>query len=242
MRQGDTNSTNNISTIKWAKRSALDDRNKLHNTHYFIESGLGPENFNKDGWTSCVNFATKKLDPAGRPNRQTVINRGGKGEEMFPVAGDTVVLDGTFLETFGFPSGSKLKCTMNAGGGYEYIISDPYSGIIMTNISIYADTRTNHSQDADIRKNEQLEDWRGTNQYPLEDLFIKGNAIKNGIILDKYYFYGNNYASPEEKKALLFIKELGDVLQVLIMLMHLAAVHPGLKKYAMSTCDEVVLY
>lgn len=186
---------------KVSKESSLEP--KFSKRIIFKESGLDTEYF-IDKPNFCGNFANEIIDPAGRSPIDIQ-----KGDIIFPLNNNKLVLEESFLTFFGF-IGCSVEATRIKQKEYNYNI----------NIKGLNTIQKSTTDDNGIRVN-----W------------FQGNNEKNMFILnDKDLSKLSN--SRAIKNGLLLTKEMGDVLQVLIMLIW-SLLNTG-ESYAMGTCDKVV--
>ena len=197
-------SKNKIKKYAWTKVSKQSNLEpKFSKRVVFKESGLDTENF-IDNPKFCGNFANEIIDPAGR----SPINI-QKGDIIFPLGNNELVLEESFLTFFGF-IGCSVKATRIKQQEYKYNINIKDLPVINGSASLFNNVRVswfqgNNEKNQFIAKNPNLQKLQ------------KARAIKNGLLLTK---------------------EMGDVLQVLIMLIW-SLLNPG-ESYAMGTCDKVV--
>jgi len=184
----------------------------LENRVVFKESGLGSEYFITPEIKYVGNIATEVIDPAGRSAIEPKDIR-------FPENNQTLVLDKSFLELFGFEDCS-VTSTRSPSGAYNYTISIGGAIVNKTKVDpITINKAITNEVSADPKKRLNI-DW------------FQGNVSKNNFI-------GlNNLASTRIKRGLLITKEMGDVLQVLIMFIWHKLNEK--KLYSIVTCDKVV--
>jgi hypothetical protein len=211
----------NLSRIKkysWVKLSKDSNLSPIIEQRIiFKESGLDSSRFIKDP-IFCVNFANEIIDPAGRSPRAT-------GDIIFPENNTTLILDESFLSLFGFYNCS-VKATRKSDKKYNYIIK--IDEIEITGTENGNMTTFNNKS---IKKNEKK-----INQW------FEGNRVKNQIIntlIDTNNKQINNQIRKQRIKTFLNVKEMGDVLQVLIMLIW-KNYNNNNQMYSISTCDKVV--
>jgi hypothetical protein len=210
----------NLSRIKkysWVKLSKDSNLSPIIEQRIiFKESGLDPGRFIKDP-IFCVNFANEIIDPAGRSPRAT-------GDIIFPENNTTLILDKSFLSLFGFYNCS-VEATRKSDKKYNYKIE--IDKIEITGTENGNMTTLNNS----LKKNEEK-----INQW------FEGNRVKNQIIntlIKTNNKQINNEIRKQRIKTFLNVKEMGDVLQVLIMLIW-KNYNNNNQMYSISTCDKVV--
>lgn len=233
-----------IKNYAWTKKtddSTLDPM--LDERYIFKESGLSPDYFIKPPIRYVGNIANEIIDPAGRSRIDTTI-----GDITFPVNGVTLELTRSFLGFFGFDNCS-LTTRRQGSKNYEYEITIGYMGRNGGRKSLKKRTRRirykiggankrkfigtgtqskrhrtsqpTHSKDIIITSRDQNGDW------------FAGNSVKNNRINTN-----NPGLTTEQKRALFLTKEMGDVLQVLIMFIW-SKLNTG-DSYSITTCDKVV--
>jgi len=185
----------------------------------FKESGLDPGRFIKDP-IFCVNFANEIIDPAGRSPRTA-------GDIIFPENNKTLKLDESFLSLFGFTNCS-VEATRKSDKKYNYTIKINQIKITGTGTENGKMT-TILREPSKTKMNQVVEKELKMNQW------FEGNKIKNGII--------NKLPTDKQKQIIvntfLNVKEMGDVLQVLIMLIW-KNYNNNNQMYSIATCDKVV--
>jgi hypothetical protein len=157
----------------------------------------------------CGNFANEVIDPAGRSPIELSKRDGKVPDIRFPAGNNSISLSEQFLKLFGFN-----KCSLKAvytGGKYNYQID-------INDVKITAPL----SKDGDFG-------------YTGKIGWFQGNKQKNDFIKNK--LSGKN--TDKVKNGLFLAKEMGDVLQVLLMFIWVI-LNPDLQ-YAMVTVDKVVL-
>jgi hypothetical protein len=200
------NKQNYIKKDSWTKKtkeSVLEPM--LENRVIFKESGLGPESYinPKPVLRFVGNIATEVIDPAGRSPIEPKDIR-------FPENGNTLILDESFLQFFGFNNCSVVstrnQTPKNKDEKYTYTI-----------------------RIGDITIDRQETVMKSNGKNVTVDWF-QGNKEKNNFI-------ASNIPDTKIKRGLLIAKEMGDVLQVLIML-----IWHKLNKdlYSITTGDKVV--
>jgi len=181
---------------------------KINIDFCFQESGLNSSYFIDDNLEYCTNFANEVLDPALRKSNTNSIN--------FPEINEKIKFTKKFLNFFGFINSVVESKKINENPKYEFKIN--------------------------------INDFEITNRIKIiekkEIDFFGGNIKKNNLINDKLIEINNKKKSKNKEEnllvcnALLVCKEMGDVLQVLFMLIW-KNLNPG-KTYCISTCDKVV--
>jgi len=194
----------------------------LNNRIIFKETGLSPEDFielNANGQIQYVgNIANEVIDPAGRSNIDT------NKDIRFPTENVELKLTKDFFNFFGFKYIGSESVSLNSTytkTGYKFTIN-------IGNTKISNNTNPTYSDGKTIIVNTNKK-----NGNPTPIGWFPGNAIKNTYIKQ-------SNISDDVKKAFFITKELGDVLQVLIML-----IWSELNKsesYSMVTNDHVVFF
>lgn len=133
----------------------------------------------------------------------------GPGDIVFPNNDEPLNLTENFFTFFGFSSGCSVEATRRDNGSYTFVIVLP--GLTPINAQVTREGTFNI-------------DW------------FQGNVQKNNFIS-----LGKNGRDPgiPIKRGLLITKEMGDVLQVLIMFLW-TLFNLG-RPYTMTTCDKVVM-
>lgn len=176
----------------------------------FNDSGLSAEYFIKDP-LFCGNFANEVIDPAKRSPIRS------EKDIVFPENNQKIVLNECFLKFFGF-EGCSLEATRTSQDGkYDYLIAIPGNEkSLEKSITIRSET-----SNLTIQNKTWNVHW------------FQGNKEKNQFILQ-------SNPPTEIKKGLLLTKELGDVLQVLLMFVW-NIFNQNVRPYCMVTHDKVVL-
>lgn len=168
----------------------------------FQESGLHPAHMILNP-IRCHTFASQVIDPADREGYVA-------GDEVFPRAGESLVMDESFLRFFGFENCS-IAVKRIDNNTHEY-------RIYVNGVSITHDSHQFHVS--------------GSTTI---DYFC-GNSIKNHTVNEKYDSANAN--GRLKLAALLVSKEMGDVVQVLIAFIY-QSLYPN-RSYTITTCDMVV--
>lgn len=184
----------------------------LENRVIFKESGLGSEYFITPEIRYVGNIATEVIDPAGR---SPIVS----GDIKFPENGKKLILDESFLSFFGFEN-CRVESTRTSTGTYDYIITIGETVIDKTKIDKIVVNRPITSEISSQPSKTVNVSW------------FQGNKEKNNFIAQ------DRLATTRIKRGLLLTKEMGDVLQVLIMFVWHNLNEKQL--YGIVTCDKVV--
>jgi hypothetical protein len=231
----------------------------LDNRVVFKESGLNPDYYITPPIPYVGNIATEVIDPAGRSPIE------GK-DIKFPVNNQKLILERSFMEFFGFDNCS-LESTRVSNGKYDYKINigaiENFGGAP----PVTKKPRITTNRQTKTKKNTKLVDMTSTDQKikrnATQKISPKTTKIQNynssNIVIDNdisvfdqnigrvEWFQGNKEknkfikstnAPTNIKRALFISKELGDVLQVLIMFIWSKLNDNQL--YSITTCDKVV--
>ena len=195
----------------------------LNNRIIFKETGLSPEDFiernDNDQIQYVGNIANEVIDPAGRTKIDTVK------DIRFPKENITLKISHNFFNLFGFDySNTKEQISLQS----TYRLKYNYT-IIIGNTIIKNDTNPTYNDNIT-----QIVNTNKKNGNPKPIGWFPGNIIKNTLILQK------KNISEDVKKAFFITKELGDVLQVLIMLIW-TEINKS-EPYSMVTNDHVVFF
>lgn len=168
----------------------------------FQESGLHPANMILNP-IRCHTFASQVIDPADRLGFVP-------GDEVFPLAGQTLVMDQSFLSLFGFEN-CRIESTRIDNDTHQYRIN--INGVNITHDNHHLHLSASHVVD-----------------------YFCGNPIKNETVNGA--FSSANAAGKIKLAALLVAKEMGDVVQVLTAFIY-QSLYPE-RSYTITTCDMVV--
>ena len=184
----------------------------LENRIIFKESGLGSEYFITPEIKYVGNIATEVIDPAGRSPIEPK-------DIKFPDNGKKLILDESFLSLFGFEN-CRVESTRTSTGTYDYMIM---IGEIVVNKTKIDKIIVNLPVTPEL-----------SSQPPktVNVSWFQGNKEKNNFIAK------DKLATTRIKRGLLLTKEMGDVLQVLIMFVWHYLNEQQL--YGIVTCDKVV--
>lgn len=212
----------------------------------FKESGLNPEYFISPEIRYVGNIATEIIDPAGR---SPIENKDIK----FPENNTKLVLEKSFMELFGFEN-CYMESTRISNSKYTYkIIIGPSSNMIggegnkttrKINTVKTEKKKTRTTQKTKITKTYRTQEYNPNNIIIDDEITVfdknigrvnwfQGNKEKNKYIRDT-----TNPITTQIKRSLFISKELGDVLQVLLMFIW-SKLNP-LESYCITTCDKVV--
>lgn len=232
-----------IQSYSWLKSSTLNE-NLSFIKNVFFETGLGPKSYIKD----FKNPTTKVFDMIGNFQNEVGDPFSRKTEDItirYPEQVNTTIsFDKSFMNYFGFLDvnyESKLVGKSNEGGIYNYTIdlgnSNTYSSSNITKmknsgtpIQRFLST-TLPSQSVIVCSNE----YKLINKVTGDEYF-KGNDYKNAVI-NALNQKSNNL--PEIKRYIIG-KELGDVMQILLMMVWQIAEKQNKKNYCMVSLDSIV--
>ena len=244
---------NLISPDSWLKSSSCTvSYDYIKNVFY--ETGLDPEDFIVDfknpsekSFSMVGSFPSEIGDPGSRKPE--------KFNERFPEPGSTLTFEPSFMNYFGFGEQTTYKATLidiiNKVGTYEYSIDlGPASDNINNVFGAEIRPRDNGALVIDrftsttpFKSNETFQSCNKT--FPLlkevsSDEYFKGNNYKNSLI--NVLYAKNKTDNLPEIKRYLMAKEMGDVMQVLLMMVwQLVQPNPNDKKnYCMTSLDSIV--
>lgn len=213
----------------------------------FYETGLGPEDYivdfknpNKKIFNMIGSFPSEIGDPGSRTVEKFDIR--------FPSPNTTLLFDNSFMNYFGFGINTTYQATLkndnNKIGTYEYSIDLGENNVFSADeinpkekgpliMNRYSTTNFNGNKFEKCGKMEPL------GKKVTADEYFKGNNYKNALINKLYREYPNENL-PEIKRYLL-AKEMGDVMQVLLMMVWQMVQQNSTKKnYCMITLDSIV--
>lgn len=213
----------------------------------FYETGLGPEDYIvdlKNPSKKVFNMIGSFPSEIGDPGSRTVE----KFDIRFPSPKTTLLFDKSFMNYFGFGLNTTYKATLkndnNKIGTYEYSIDLGENNVFSADeinpkekgpliMDRFITTNFNGKEFEKCGKMESLEMKVTVNEY------FKGNNYKNALINKLYREYPNENL-PEIKRYIL-AKEMGDVMQVLLMMVWQMVQQNSTKKnYCMITLDSIV--
>ena len=213
----------------------------------FYETGLGPEDYivdlknpNKKIFNMIGSFPSEIGDPGSRTVEKFDIR--------FPSPNTTLLFDSSFMNYFGFGPNTIYEATLkndnNKIGTYEYSIDLGNNNVFSADeikpkekgpliMDRFITTKFNGNEFEKCGKMEPL------GKKVTADEYFKGNNYKNALINKLYREYPNENL-PEIKRYLL-AKEMGDVMQVLLMMVWQMVQQKSTKKnYCMITLDSIV--
>jgi len=244
---------NLISPDSWLKSSSCTvSYDYIKNVFY--ETGLDPEDYIVDfknpsekSFSMVGSFPSEIGDPGSR--------RPEKFNQRFPNEGISLIFEPSFMNYFGFGDQTTYKATLkdiiDKVGTYDYSI-DLGPAFNNENNVFGAEIRPREDGELDMDRfstttkfgvNEEFQSCNKT--FPLlnsvtADEYFKGNNYKNSLI---NVLYNKNRSDnlPEIKRYLMVI-EMGDVMQVLLMMIwQLVQQNPNDKKnYCMTSLDSIV--
>lgn len=212
----------------------------------FYETGLGPEDYivdlknpNKKIFNMIGSFPSEIGDPGSRTVEKFDIR--------FPSPKTTLLFDTAFMNYFGFGPNTIYKATLtndnNKIGTYEYSIDLGNNNVFSADeikpkekgpliMDRFSTTKFNGNKFEKCGKMEPLE------KEVTADEYFKGNNYKNALINKLYREYPDENL-PEIKRYIL-AKEMGDVMQVLLMMVWQMVQKSTKKNYCMITLDSIV--
>lgn len=239
-----------IDNDSWLKSSSSTvNYNYIQNVFY--ETGLGPEDYivdlkntNQKVFNMIGSFPSEIGDPGSRKVEKFDIR--------FPSLNTTILFDPSFMNYFGFGPETSYKATLksdnNKVGSYDYSI-DLGNTTNQVNNLFFAEN-INAKGNGSLMNRFSTTKFKGTEftscnkDFPLEknvsaDEYFKGNNYKNSLINKLYREYPNDNI-PEIKRYIM-AKEMGDVMQVLIMMIwQMVQQNSNKKNYCMITLDSIV--
>jgi len=232
-----------IQPYSWLKSSTLNE-NLSFIKNVFFETGLGPKSYIKDfkNPTSKVfemigTFQNEVGDPFTRKTEDITIRYPGQ-------VNTTISFDKSFMNYFGFLNvnyESKLVGENNEGGIYNYTID-------LGNGNVYSSNNITKVKNSGT----PIQRFISTN-LPIQPVIVCNNEynLTNKVSGDEY-FKGNDYKNavinalnkksinlPEIKRYIIG-KELGDVMQILLMMVWQIAEKQNKKNYCMVSLDSIV--
>ena len=240
-----------ISNDSWLKSSTC-STNYEYIKNIFYETGLGPEdyivNFKNPSIKSFKTIGTFQGE-IGDPG-----SRSSEGNDIwFPSdIGSSLIFDKSFMNYFGFGDttySSTLESIANKiGGTYNYTID---LGLSLGQSNSFSSEGVNRKMKTGDEMDRFIETQFGGNKtfqvcdvsYPLDmnvtaNEYFKGNNYKNALI-NVLSSVDKNKNLPEIKRY-LFAKEMGDVMQVLAMMVWQIYGNENKKNYSMITLDSIV--
>lgn len=238
--------TDRIDNDSWLKSSSS-TVNYDYIQNVFYETGLGPEDYivdlknpNKKIFNMIGSFPSEIGDPGSRKVEKFDIR--------FPSLNTTLLFDPSFMNYFGFGPETIYKATLknenNKIGSYNYSIG-------LGNNNIFSAEKVN-AKDEETLVMDRFSSTKFNGKtftscnkdFPLEkkisaDEYFKGNNYKNALINKLYREFPNDNL-PEIKRYIL-AKEMGDVMQVLLMVIwQMFQQNSNKKNYCMITLDSIV--
>jgi hypothetical protein len=243
-----------IDNDSWLKSSSS-TVNYDYIKNVFYETGLGPEEYIVDFKNPTIkpfsmigSFPSEIGDPGSRKPE--------KFDERFPKIGTKLLFSETFMDYFGFGPNTIYSATLlkddNKIGTYQYSI-DLGTAFINQKQNIINVDEINPKNEGELVVNR----FSSTTNFNPTDTFqscdktfpllnkvtgneyFKGNNYKNALINDLYY--RNSKTNMPEIKRYIFAKEMGDVMQVLLMMVwQIVQQTPNKKNYCMTTLDSIV--
>ena len=235
----------------WTKKTKDSTLDPILDTRVvFKESGLNPEYFIQNPIRYVGNIATEVIDPAGRSPIESK-------DIKFPDNGNTLELKDSFMSFFGFDNCS-LTATRIGTGKYKYnikigsIIRNTVAGGTQKSTTTKRKrSDTNSPPRPPPSKRKTVKQSQNDPPLPPPPSKRETSINSNGdIIIDETngakWFIGNKEKnklikgnkSTIEKRAFFLAKEMGDVLQVLIMFIWSKLNQT--ESYCITTCDNVV--
>lgn len=234
-----------IKEYSWLKSSTLNE-NLSFIQNVFFETGLSPKSYIKNFknpkekvFDMIGSFQNEVGDPFLRKTEDITIR--------YPEQENTSLeFNENFMNYFGFLNTtykSKLTNINNNGGSYDYEIN-------VGNNNIYGSEGINKEKSS----GSSIERFNNTSLPPQDvivgdknyklklsvtgDEYFKGNDYKNAVI---NALYNKNYTNnlPEIKRYIIG-KELGDVMQVLLMMVWQISEEKNKKNYCMVSLDSIV--
>lgn len=217
----------------------------------FYETGLDPEDFIVDFKNPSVkpfklvgSFPSEIGDPGSRRPEKFGIR--------FPELGTTLSFDPSFMNYFGFGKDTTYKATLtkvtDKVGTYDYSID---LGSSVNNVMNVFGAEVNPRVESDLVIDRFISTTKLTGtfdtcgkSFPLlnkvsADEYFKGNNYKNSLI--NVLYAKNAISNLPEIKRYLIAKEMGDVMQVLLMMVwQIVQQLPDKKNYCMTSLDSIV--
>jgi hypothetical protein len=223
-------------------KSAYTDHIPLQVTHVFNESGAEPDTFSKNGTIIMSSFASV-ADPATR----TVPM------DSFPGKGNILNFDSTFMSGLvGFLEQTTWYATQtsnfdNNNTQYKFKINVGVNNGVTGGI-VRGDNVTNNATNNATNNTIAISKTDFSDPITGKGYYFQGNPTKNKFIYNNVVKNPQNIENPEILREILrymIIKEMGDMMQVYVMLVWYVIIMENNKnnknKFVMSTTDLVVM-